>query len=123
MKSISESIIGKKGGHRHRITWDKTPLYNNTMYDDPEDIIAMLLSGNYIVFNDEGEYRISKNADLKEIGDLGFNAGYHKKTLCIPINTFVFAEEAIPRLEEEGYKIKVEPILHLHNWSVAYIDK
>lgn len=119
MKSISESIIGRKGSHGHRLTWDM----NKSMYTDPEDIIAMLLSGRYIVFNDEGEYRISKNTNLKEIHDLGFNAGYFKKTTEIPIDSFAFYEEAIPQLEEEEYKIEIQPILHLGNWKVAYIDK
>ena len=119
MKSISESIIGRKGSHPHRKTWDK----NKSMYDDPEDIIAMLVSGHYIVFNDEGEYRISKNPDLKEVHDLGFNVGYFKKTKEIPIDSFTFYEEAIPQLEEEGYKVEIQQIFHLKNLKVAYIDK
>ena len=28
MKSISESIIGRKGSHSHRLTWDMSELPN-----------------------------------------------------------------------------------------------
>lgn len=116
MKSISESIIGRKGSHGHRLTWDM----NKSMYTDPEDIIAMLLSGKYIVFNDEGEYRISYNTNPKEIRGIS-QSQLFKLTQPIPIDTFAFMEEALPHLEEEGYKIEIPPITR--SWKVAYIDK
>lgn len=122
MKSIRESIIGKKGSHgSHRLTWDM----NKSMYTDPEDIIAMLLSGRYIVQNNEGEYRISKNSNpsYAEIKDLGFNGSYYKQTIPVPIDTFAFEEEAIPQLEKERYKIIRQPITHIWDWRVIFIDK
>ena len=121
MKSISESIIGRKGSHSHRLTWDM----NKSMYTDPEDIIAMLLSGRYIVQNDEGEYRISKNTNpsYAEIKDLGFNGSYYKQTIPVPIDTFAFEEEVIPQLEKEKYKIIRQPITHIQGWRVIFIDK
>lgn len=120
MKSISESIIGRKGSHHHRLTWD----INKSMYTDPEDIIAMLLSGRYIVFNNEGEYRISKkpNPRFTEIKDLDFFTIY-KQTTPVPIDTFAFEEEAIPQLEEERYKIIRQPITNSSVWRVIFIEK
>lgn len=116
MKSISESIIGRKGSHGHRLTWDM----NKSMYTDPEDIIAMLLSGHYIVFNDEGEYRISRNANCEEVR-IRIPSNMVKLTQHIPIDSFAFFEEALPQLEEEGYKIETPPITK--SWKVAFIDK
>ena len=116
MKSISESIIGRKGSHR--LTWNM----NKAMYTDPEDIIAMLLQGRYILFNGDGEYRLSKKPlNPRELSDIGRTyRSIFNDTIEVPIDTYAFQEEALEILKSEGYNLIVQLTRH-PDWYIAAV--